>query len=114
MTASRTETIDANLLQVMSNAIKDLRSSDILRVIKTLAYSVFSKDELAYKSLTGKCSIQSGDKARLPLEKTKLRAIETVATEKCPSLNHKEFVSKFQNIQKMLRRTLNGELEIRL
>ena len=44
MTASRTETIDANLLQEMKNAIKDLRSSDILRVIKTLAYSVFSKD----------------------------------------------------------------------
>ena len=72
MTASRTETIDANLLQEMRNAIKDLRSSDILRVIKMLAYSVFSKDELASKSLTGKRSIHSGDKARLPLEKNKV------------------------------------------
>ena len=114
MTASRTETIDANLLQEMRNAIKDLRSSNILRVIKKLAYSVFSKDELAFKSLTGKRSIHSGDKARLPLEKTMLCAIETVTTEKCPSLNHKEFVSKFQNIQKMLRRTLNRKLEMRL
>ena len=114
MIASRTETIDASLLQEMRNAIKDLMPSDILRVIKTLAYSVFSKDELASKSLTGKRSIHSGDKARLPLEKTKLCAIKTVAMEKCPSLNHKEFVSKFQNIQKMLRRTQNRELEMRL
>ena len=113
MIASRTETIDASLLQEMRNAIKDLIPSDILRVIKTLAYSVFSKDELASKSITGKRSIHSGDKARLPLEKTKLCAIKTVAMEKCP-LNHKEFVSKFQNIQKMLRRTQNRELEMRL
>ena len=69
MIASRTETIDASLLQEMRNAIKDLMPSDILRVIKTLAYSVFSKDELASNSLTGKRSIHSGDKARLPLEK---------------------------------------------
>ena len=114
MIASRTETIDASLLQEMRNAIKDLMPSDILRVIKTLAYSVFSKDELASKSLTGKRSIHSGDKARLPLEKTKLCAIKTVAMEKYPFLNHKEFVSKFQNIQKMLRRTQNRELEMRL
>ena len=114
MIASRTETIDASLLQEMRNTIKDLMPSDILRVIKTLAYSVFSKDELASKSLTGKRSIHSGDKARLPLEKTKLCAIKAVAMEKCPSLNHKEFVSKFQNIQKMLRRTQNRELEMRL
>ena len=106
MTASRIETIDTNLLQEMRNTIKDLRSSGILRVIKTLAYSVFSKNELASKSLTSKHSIHSGDKARL-------HAIETVMTEKCLSLNHKEFVSKFQNIQNMLR-TLNGELEMRL
>ena len=69
MIASRTETIDASLLQEMRNAIKDLMSKDILIVIKSLAYSVFSKDELASKSLTGKRSIHSGDKARLPLEK---------------------------------------------
>ena len=87
MTASKTETTDANLLQEMRYAIKDLRSSDIPRVIKTLAYSVSSKDELAPKSLTGKRSFHSGDKARLPLDKIKLRAIETVAMEKCPSLN---------------------------
>ena len=92
MTASRTETTHANLLQEMRSAIKDLRSSDILRLIKTLVYSVFSKDELATKSLTGKRSFYSGNKARLLLEKIKLRAIETVAMEKCPSLNYKEFI----------------------
>ena len=105
MTATKAETIDTNLLQEMRKVIQDLRPNEIVRVIKTLAYSVFSKDDLASKSLTGKRSIHSGDKTRLPLEQTKLRAIETVAMEKCPSLNHNDFVSKLQNIQKMLRRT---------
>ena len=102
---SRAEVIDTNLFQEIRNAITDLRSTEILKVIKTLAYSVFSKDELASKSLTGKRSILSGDK---PLEQTMLCAIETVAMEKCPFLNHKEFVSKFQNI---LRRTQQEKQE---
>ena len=104
-TADSAETLHSNLLEELRKTIQDLRSTEILRVIKTLAYGVFSKDELASRSLTGKRSIHSGDNARLPLEQTKLHAIEAVAMEKCPSLSHKEFVSKFQNIQKMLRRT---------
>ena len=85
----------------MRNAIKDMRSTEVLRVIKTLANSGFSKDELASRSLTSKRSIHSGDKTHQPLEQTKLCAIKTVAMEKCPSLNHKEFFSKFE---KMLTR----------
>ena len=96
ITESRAEAIDTYLLQEMRNPLKYMRSTEVLRVIKPLVCSGFSKDELASKSLTGNRSIHSEDKTRQSLEQTKLRAIETVAMEKCPPpLNHKEFFSKF-------------------
>ena len=97
MTASRAETKDTKfLLQDMRNVIKDLGSTKIFNVIKTLAYSVFSKDDIASKSLSDIRSIHSGYNARLSLEQSKLHAIETIAKEKCPSLNLKDLFPTFK------------------
>jgi hypothetical protein len=59
-------------------------------------------EELKSRSISGKRSWSAKD-PRPPLDQQKLQRLENVVREKC-AVGHREFVDKFQNVQKVLRR----------
>ena len=88
------------------NAIKNFCTSDIVPIIKALALSIFTREELALKSISGKKCAKSGEQPREALDQEKIALVEKLFREKCPETNHKVFMEKFQNIQKVIRRDM--------
>ena len=88
------------------DAVKNFSEQQYREVLKTLALKVFTKEELAKRSISGKKCAKSGETPRLPLDQEKMALLEKLFLDKCPTMNHKIFMEKLQNIQKVLRRDL--------
>ena len=76
---------------------------DLLEVLKILALKVFTVQELVGHSPTGKKTCKSGDAVRPPLDLIQFQQLESLVRRKC-DVSHMTFMSKLQNLQKMLRK----------
>jgi hypothetical protein len=77
---------------------------EVQEVVSKLSLAIFSKKELIQCSRTGKRSVKSGDSPRPSLDQRKLQTLQKLVLDKCPLFTKEQFVKKFENIQKMLRR----------
>ena len=82
------------------DAVKNYSEQQYREVLKTLALKV------AKRSISGKKCAMSGETPRLPLDQEKMALLEKLFLDKCPTMNHKIFMEKLPNIQKVLRRDL--------
>lgn len=71
-------------------------------IVKKLAVRVFTREELITKSISGKRSAKSSESPRPALDPVKLSQIEHIARKK--GVEHRSFIEKLQNLQKVLRR----------
>ncbi len=92
---------DSNLL----DAVSHLQSESVIEIIKLLAFTIFSKEELKDGSISGKKSFKSGEAVRPALDQAKVGQLERLVRRKCPSVDRRVFVDKLQNVQKVLRRS---------
>lgn len=79
--------------------------TNIYEAVHLLAHALYSKEELMSCSVSGKKgSNQSTDGIRPALDPVKLRVMEHVLHQKIAThFEHSLFVSKLQNVQKVLR-----------
>ena len=85
-------------------AIAHISPDNIRDVVKILALRIFNVKELCTRSITGKGSSKAGDKPRESLDGHKVALLEKLVREKCPTIHHRDFMEKLQNVQKVLRR----------
>ncbi|XP_066574798.1 uncharacterized protein LOC136764542 isoform X2 [Amia ocellicauda] len=98
------DTCNGLKLSSLRSAVAHLSDDAVQEVMKILVLKVFKREELHCCSVTGKRSVKSGENPRPPLHPERLDWLEALVREKCPSVTHKIFVEKLQNIQKVLRR----------
>ena len=90
---------DEHILQHVGH----LNKNDVQKVLVLLAKKIFTDEELMKSSRTGKRTVKCKGDPRPPLDARKLETLERVVRNKT-SISKKLFVSKFQNLQKVLRR----------
>ena len=94
----------ANETDEFQDSVKNFSAIQFCEILKTLALKVFTKKELAEKPISGKKCAKSGDNPRQPLDPERMALLEKLFLEKCPDMNHKVFMEKLQNIQKVVTR----------
>ncbi len=86
-------------------AVSHLPPESVQEAFRVLAFWIFTAEELKMSSISGKRSAKCGDSApRPPLDQDRLRQLEALVREKCPSLTHKGFIENLQNLQKVTQR----------
>jgi hypothetical protein len=82
--------------------VEHMDSTDVQRVLTTLAKAIFSDDQLINCSRTGKKTAKCSGTPRPPLDQQKLILLETVVRKKT-NVSKECFQKKFENLQKTLR-----------
>ena len=76
-----------------------------LSIMKTLCLSLFSEEEVANSTRTGKTTLKAKANVKPPLDQTKFDIFENL-TVQLTSFDKSTFHKKFENLQKVLRRNL--------
>lgn len=82
--------------------VEHMDSTDVQRVLTTLAKAIFTDDQLINCSRTGKRTAKCSGPPRPPLDQQKLILLETVVRKKT-DISKECFQKKFENLQKTLR-----------
>ena len=88
----------------LRSVIENVPHEDLPAAFKVLSKMIFSEDELIGSSISGKRSVKSGSEIWPPLDAKKVNIMKTVIKGRYPKINHKAFIEKLQNVQKVLWR----------
>lgn len=87
----------------LDNAISHLGETEKVEILKVTTFKLFTPEELASHSLTGKKSVKSGENPRPAIDQKRLEVLEATVRRKT-NMDHAQFFSKLQNIQKTIRK----------
>ena len=91
-------------IESLRQEMKDIADTRPAYLVKFLAFKIFTREELINCSISGKRSVTSKE-TRPPLSQDKFRLLKQLIAEKMPALGHNEIREKFQNVQKVLRKS---------
>ena len=87
------------------NAARQLSCRPI-NMTKFIAQKLFSDEQLASCSVSGKRTFKSGDSPRPALDRESMTVLEKVVQEVCPAFTHTQMVAAIGNLQKCLRKKM--------
>ena len=104
----QTQPISSPARQDLLTRVQHVPEIKQLEILKILAQTVFTIDELKNSSISGKKSSKSKE-GRVGLNVEKLNTLRNAYLEKCKKSNAAEFEEKLRNFQKVIRRVPTNE-----